>query len=40
MLGERDPLPPGRYELQIGLRRSGDVFVNQSNRVAIEIFGS
>jgi hypothetical protein len=38
--GERQPLPPARYEVQVGLRRSGDVFVNQSNRVAIEIFGS
>jgi hypothetical protein len=40
MAGEREPLPPGRYEVQVGLRRSGDVFVNRSNRVAIEIFGS
>ena len=40
MAGEREPLPPGRYEVQIGLRRTGDVFVNRSNRVAIEIVGS
>jgi hypothetical protein len=38
--GERRPLPAGRFEVQIGLRRSGDVFVNQSNRVAIEILPS
>jgi hypothetical protein len=40
MVGERRPLPPGRYEVQVGLRQSGDIFVNQSNRVTIEIFGS
>lgn len=40
VLGEREPLPPGRYELQVGLRRSGDVFVNRSNRVPVEILGS
>ena len=39
VVGEREPLPPGRYELQVGLRRSGDVFVNRSNRVPVEILG-
>jgi len=38
--GVRRPLPAGRYEVQIGLRREGDVFVNRSNRVGIEIVGS
>jgi hypothetical protein len=39
MSGERRPLPPGRYEIQVALRREGDVFVNRSNRVAVEILG-
>jgi len=38
-LGEREPLPAGRWELQVGLRRSGDVFVNRSDRVPVEILG-
>jgi hypothetical protein len=35
--GRRDPLPPGKYEVQVGLRREGDAFTNRTNRVAIEI---
>ncbi len=39
MNGQRQSLPPGRYEVQLALRREGDVFVNRTNRVAIEILG-
>ena len=33
----RSPLLPGSYELQVALRRSGDTYINHSNRVAVEI---
>jgi hypothetical protein len=37
-IGPREEhLPPGEYELQAGLHLSGDVYVNRTNRVSIEV---
>jgi hypothetical protein len=35
--GQRLALFPGRYRLQVGLRRQGSLYVNRSNTVPIEI---
>ena len=35
--GRRLPLPPGHYELQAGLRRSGILCVNRTPPVEIEV---
>jgi len=35
--GRRLQLPPGRYQVQAGLRRQGVLYVNRSNRVDFEV---
>jgi hypothetical protein len=35
--GRRVDLSPGRYQLQVGLRRSGALYVNRTNPVSIEV---
>ena len=39
MGGQRRRLPTGTYEVQVGLRRTGDAFVNRTERVKVEIVG-